>query len=54
MDFGGAGGVVVNVDTSIVVTFLAVFVLGDRNVNKVLLYKLTTGEVILRNQSFEN
>lgn len=54
VDFGGAGGVVVNVDTSIVITFLAVFVLGDRNVNKVLLYKLTTGEVILRNQSFEN
>lgn len=47
-------GMVVNVGTSIAITFLPVFVLGDWSVNKALLYKLTTSEVILWNQSFGN
>lgn len=47
-------GVVVKVGTSIVITCLPVFVLGDWSVNKSLLYKLTTSEVILWNQSFGN
>lgn len=50
--FGGE--VVVNVDLSIVITCLPVFVLRDWSVNKDLLHKLTSSKVILWNQSFGN